>query len=90
MCIRDRDKASQRATFQSFFIGLQLLILGVYVMTGLVNARSLQLILVAALPIMISSWIGSRVFRRFTDQDFQKVIFGLLLISGLALVSSGL
>jgi len=42
------------------------------------------------LPIMISSWIGSRVFRRFTDRDFQKVIFGLLLISGLALVSSGL
>ncbi|MBK9019236.1 MAG: sulfite exporter TauE/SafE family protein [Sulfuritalea sp.] len=88
--LRGWDKASQRATFQSFFIGLQLLILGVYVMTGLVNARSLQLILVAALPIMISSWIGSRVFRRFTDRDFQKVIFGLLLISGLALVSSGL
>lgn len=88
--LRGWDKASQRATFQTFFIGLQLLILGFYVAAGLVNARSLQLILVAALPIMISSWIGSKVFRRFTDRDFQKVIFGLLLISGLALVSSGL
>jgi len=87
--LRGWDKASQRATFQSFFIGIQLLILGVYIAAGLVNARSLQLVLVAALPIMISSWIGSKVFRRFTDQDFQKVVFGLLLISGLALVSSG-
>lgn len=88
--LRGWDKETQRATFQSFFIGIQILILGFYIAAGLVNARSLQLVLVAAPPIIISAWLGSRIFRRFTNHDFQKLIFGLLLISGIALVSSGL
>ncbi|MCM2287724.1 MAG: sulfite exporter TauE/SafE family protein [Sulfuritalea sp.] len=88
--LRGWDKETQRATFQSFFIGIQVLILGLYPASGLVNARSLQLVLAAALPIIISSWLGSRLFRRFTEHDFQRLIFGLLLISGIALVSSGL
>lgn len=88
--LRGWDKETQRATFQSFFIGIQVLIVGFYFATGLVNARSLRLVLAAALPIIISAWLGSRIFRRFTNHDFQKLIFGLLLISGIALVSSGL
>ena len=88
--LRGWDKETQRATSQSFFIGIQVLIVGFYLATGLVNARSLQLVLVAALPIIISAWLGSRIFRRFTNHDFQRLIFGLLLISGIALVSSGL
>ncbi|WP_310449265.1 sulfite exporter TauE/SafE family protein [Sulfuritalea sp.] len=88
--LRGWDKETQRATSQSFFIGIQVLIVGFYLATGLVNARSLQLVLAAALPIIISAWLGSRIFRRFTNHDFQRLIFGLLLISGIALVSSGL
>lgn len=88
--LRGWDKETQRATFQSFFIGIQVLILGIYIATGLVNARSLQLVLVAALPIIISAWFGLRVFKRFTEHDFQRVIFGLLLVSGITLVVSGL
>lgn len=88
--LRGWDKATQRATFQSFFIGIQILILGFYIAAGLLNARSLQLVLVAAAPIVIASWFGSRVFKRFTEHDFQKVIFALLLVSGIALALSGL
>lgn len=88
--LRGWDKTTQRATFQSFFIGIQILVLVFYVAAGLVNARSLQLVLVAALPIIIFSWLGSRIFQRFTEHDFQRTIFGLLLLSGIALVVSGL
>ncbi|MDP3513127.1 MAG: sulfite exporter TauE/SafE family protein [Sulfuritalea sp.] len=88
--LRGWDKEIQRATFQSFFIGIQVLIVGFYFATGLVNARSLRLVLAAALPIVISAWLGSRIFRRFTNHDFQRLIFSLLLLSGIALVSSGL
>ena len=88
--LRGWDKETQRATSQSFFIGVQLLILGSYLAAGLFNTRSLQLVLVASLPIILSAWLGSRIFRRFTNQGFQKLIFSLLLISGIALVWSGL
>lgn len=87
---RGWDKDVQRATFQSFFIGTQILIIGIYIAEGLINARTIQLVMVAALPIVISSWLGSRVFKRFADQDFQKVIFGLLFLSGLTLVLGSL
>jgi uncharacterized protein len=87
--LRGWDKAAQRATFQPFFIGIQILILGFYIATGLVDARCLRLVLMAALPIVLASRLGSATFRKFTDRDFQKLIFGLLLISGIALVYSG-
>lgn len=87
---RGWDKDVQRATFQSFFIGTQILIIGIYIAEGLINARTMQLVMVAALPVIISSWLGSRVFKRFADQHFQKVIFGLLFLSGVTLILNGL
>jgi len=87
---RGWDKDVQRATFQSFFIGTQILIIGIYIAEGLINARTMQLVMVAALPVIISSWLGSRVFKRFADQHFQKVIFGLLFVSGVTLILNGL
>lgn len=84
--LRGWGKDVQRATFQSFFIGTQILIISIYVAGGLITARSMQLVLVAALPIIVASWLGSRIFKQFTTQHFQKAIFGLLLISGITLV----
>lgn len=87
--LRGWDKATQRATFQSFFVSIQILAPGFHIAAGLVKARSLQPVLVAALPIIISSWLRSRVFKRFTEHDFQRIIFALLLVSGIALAVSG-
>lgn len=84
--LRGWDKEAQRATFQSFFIGTQILTIGIFVAKGLINASSVQLALVAAVPIVLSSWIGSRVFKRFTGPQFQKAVYGLLFVSGLVLV----
>ncbi|TRZ67211.1 MAG: sulfite exporter TauE/SafE family protein [Rhodocyclaceae bacterium] len=88
--LRGWDKDIQRATFQAYFIGVQILTIVIYVATGLINATSMHLLLIAALPIIISSWLGSRVFKRFSNQYFQKVIIGLLLLSGFTLFLSGL
>lgn len=87
---RGWDMDVQRATFQSFFIGTQILIIGIYIAAGLINAHTMQLVMIAALPIIISSWLGSRVFKRFAGQHFQKLIFGLLFVSGVTLILNGL
>jgi uncharacterized membrane protein YfcA len=87
--LRGWEKAVQRATFQSFFAVVQILILGFYVATGLVDARCMQLVLVAALPVVLASRFGATVFRKFTGSDFQTLIFALLLVSGIALLFSG-
>lgn len=88
--LRGWSKEVQRATFQSFFIGTQILTIGIYIARGLINASSLQLALIAAVPIILSSWLGSRLFKRFTGPQFQKMIFGLLFVSGLVLVLNSL
>lgn len=88
--LRGWNKDVQRATFQSFFIGTQILTIGIYIARGLINSSSLQLALIAAGPIVLSSWLGSRLFKRFTGPQFQKIIFGLLFVSGLVLVLNSL
>lgn len=88
--LRGWDKDVQRATFQPFIIGTQILTIVIFLAGGLITARVMQLFLMAALPIILSSWIGSRVFKQFKNQDFQNVIFGLLLLSGLTLVLKSL
>jgi uncharacterized membrane protein YfcA len=43
----------------------------------------------AALPGTIGgAWIGSLVYRRLGDRGFQKVVMGLLLVSGLVLIAT--
>ena len=87
---RGWDKDIQRSTFQSFFVGTQILTIAIFVARGLINARSMQLVLVAALPVILSSWIGARAFKKLKDKDFRSIIFGLLLLSGINLVVKSL
>jgi uncharacterized membrane protein YfcA len=87
---RGWDKDIQRSTFQSFFVGTQILTIAIFVARGLINARSMQLVLVAALPVILSSWIGARAFKKLKDKDFRSIIFVLLLLSGINLVVKSL
>jgi uncharacterized membrane protein YfcA len=87
---RGWDKETQRSTFQSFFVGTQILTIAIFIASGLINARSMQLVLVAALPVILSSWLGAQVFKKLKDKNFQNIIFGLLLLSGVNLVLKAL
>lgn len=87
--MRGWDKETQRATFQTFFVGILLVILAFQVGSGLVDARCLRLVAIAALPIVFFSWLGSLAFRRLDQAGFQRLILWLLLASGIALVAGG-
>jgi uncharacterized protein len=85
--MRGWDKETQRATFQAFFVGILLVILAFQVVGGLVDARCLRLVAIAALPIAVSSWLGNLAFGRLSHEGFQRLIMWLLLASGIALVA---
>lgn len=57
-----------------------------YAMLGLYDGQAL-LLLAAALPTMLlGSWLGARLIRRFNPLWFNRAVGGVLLISGAALV----
>jgi uncharacterized membrane protein YfcA len=85
--MRNWDTVTQRATFQSFFIIMQLQVLSIYIWQGLVDLTLISTFAAMAPVIMGSSWLGSRVGRRYSDHQFQRMIFLLLLASGVALLA---
>jgi len=87
--MRGWDKKTQRATYQSFFVGIGLVILVFHAAGGLVDERCLRLVALAAVPIVLFSWLGSRVFGRLDEAAFRRLILWLLLISGAALIAGG-
>lgn len=88
--MRGWDKETQRATFQTFFVGILLVILAFQAGAGLIDVRSLRLAAMAALPIAMFSWLGSLAFGRLDQEGFQRLILWLLLVSGVALIAGGL
>ena len=84
--LREWSAMTQRATFQAFFIVMQVQILAVYIWQGIIDAPLLVSFAWLAPVIMFFSWSGSRIGRRFGEVQFRKVVFGLLLLSGVMLL----
>jgi len=80
------EKRQQRAIYQPFILGMQLLTLGVLAM--LTPPQTLQLdLLKFALPAAIGGFCGLYVFERLSTRVFNGVVAAFLLISGLALLA---
>lgn len=88
--MRGWDILTQRATYQPFFMFVQVQVLIFYIWQGLIDAELMKLFLWLAPVIMLSSWAGFRASLKVGDVHFQKIIFGFLLLSGLALLTPGL
>jgi uncharacterized membrane protein YfcA len=58
--------------------------------SGLVGIRSIVAFAVAAPGTLIGASLGLAIYRRLDDVRFDRVILGVLLLSGLALVWSSL
>lgn len=84
--LREWNIVMQRATYQTFFVVVQVGVLSVYIWRGIVEATLLAMFAWLAPAITLTSWLGSRVSRKYSDLNFQKIVFGLLLVSGALLV----
>jgi uncharacterized membrane protein YfcA len=80
------DKRQQRAIYQPFILGMQLMTLGVLAM--LQPQQALQPdALKFALPAAIGGFCGLCVFERLSTRLFNRVVAAFLLVSGLALLA---
>lgn len=85
--LRGWSKDEQRAVFQpvavAMFAGCLVWLGG----TGSFDRASL-LLFPASLPALFAgSWLGHRLYGRFDEAGFRKIVLGLLLVAGVALVA---
>jgi len=86
--IRGWSKEQRRSVLQAFNVSILSVALVSHAVSGLLT-RDVALATAAALPGTIGgAWIGSLVYRRLGDRGFQKVVMGLLLVSGLVLIAT--
>lgn len=88
--LRGWDAATQRATFQSFFILVQIQVLTFYTWLGVIDWPLIRMFLTVAPVIVAGSLIGSYIGRRFSERTFQRTVFMLLLVSGVMMLAPGL
>jgi len=73
---------------QVYNIAMHSLTLTLYVRTGTLDATTIKLFAVVAPAMLIPSWFGARLYGKFSEGTFTRVIFALLLASGAALLVS--
>jgi len=77
----------QRATFQVFLVVVQGAGLIGYALTGLVTTEVLRLGAWILPLVLAGSFAGSLVYTRMKPALFRRIVLGLLLLNGLALVA---
>lgn len=88
--LRGWGRDTQRAVFQSFNLTMQVATMAAYLATGTIDATAAWMFAVVAPAMLVPTLIGARMYRRFSDAGFQRLVLWLLTASGLVLVGSSL
>jgi uncharacterized membrane protein YfcA len=81
-------KAEQRTIFQAFNFTLLTAMLAASVAQGLVGLRAVVAFGFAVPATLLGARLGFRLYKRLDDRRFERIVLGVLLISGLGLVWS--
>jgi uncharacterized membrane protein YfcA len=84
--LRGWKRDLRRATMQVYNIAIHCFTLTAYARTGTLDARAFHLFIVVAPAMLIPSYLGMRLYHRFSERTFERVVLALLLVSGLALI----
>lgn len=88
--LRGWDKDAQRAVFQSFNLVMHALTLSIYATSGLITAEAVRMFVVIAPAMIIPTIAGARLYARFSDATFRRLVLILLLISGCVLLAASM
>jgi uncharacterized membrane protein YfcA len=78
-----------KATLQAFFVANQTVILVGYWWTGLLTPEVMWLVVAYALPAIAGLALGMHLFARVNHVRFRRLVFALLLVTGLTLCVRG-
>lgn len=84
--LRGWTKADQRGVFQSYILIVHLVTLAWMGSAGELNAITGRNVLLCLPALVVGSWLGLRLFHHVSEPGFRKLILGLFLLSGLALL----
>lgn len=87
--LRGWTKHERRAVMQMFNTAILSLALVSHAAWGLVTRDVIVAAIVALPGTIIAVHAGAFIYRRLADHSYQRVILGLLLVSGLILIRSG-
>jgi uncharacterized membrane protein YfcA len=79
------DKRHQRAIYQPFILGMQLVTLMVLAFASPKEIMHLEVLQYVA-PAVLGSYVGLRAFSLLSTTQFNRIVSGLLLVSGAAML----
>lgn len=88
--LRGWNRHEQRAVFQTFSLAMQALTLAIYAASGLLTRQTLFLFALMAPTMVVPSLLGARLYGRFSEIGFRRLILILLSLSGIVLLLSSI
>ena len=84
--VRGWPRDEQRAVFQPIGVAIFLMTGAWLGSAGMIGGDTLRLFLLGLPALLAGTWVGLKLYGRLDEAGFRKVVLGLLLLSGLALV----
>lgn len=81
-----KDKAEFRATISAVWVLLNSLLIVMSYQAANYNTATIKAILISMIPLVLSVKIGNILYKKINQQQFLKVTYVLLLISGASLL----
>jgi uncharacterized membrane protein YfcA len=88
--LRGWDRHAQRAVIQVFNLAMHATTMAAYLATGTISGEAARLFAVVLPAMLVPSLLGARLFHRFSDTGFRRVVLGLLAVSGAVLIATTL
>src|SRR6266849_5532019 len=88
--VRGWGKDERRGVFQTFNWTVLSAALCLQAGTGFITGQVVWLALLVLPATLLGAWLGARTYRVLSDRNFHDVVLGLLFLSGVGLVWSGL
>ena len=84
--LRGWKRDLRRATMQAYNIAMHVITLTLYSSAGALDFHVLKLFAILLPVLLATSVLGARLYRRFSERAFARLILILLLLSGLAML----
>ena len=86
--LRGWDRDVQRSVFQTFNLTMHAFTLAAYAAAGVLTAESGRMFAIVAPAMLLPTLLGARLYGRFREAAFRRVVLVLLTVSGVVLLSA--
>ena len=82
------SKHEKRAVFQTFNLSILLFAAASMAYSGFLTAEVGRYTLIALPGTLLGVWLGRKTYNHLSDERFQKIVLGLLLLAGISTIAS--